>query len=307
MHHSTTDAPGCDGFLTTWAENSAAAKKGFPFKPIEDSNRDRSRLSAPKPPTPERLKQLDGKFTTLKDVGGPIPPPPADFVVPPIVSRIWNLNSASLGQLKADASPVQRPGNSDSKAQSWISTYDAIMALFWKTMTRAKIPLLKPSMDDKSIIVHPANARSRLHPPLPSRYLGNGCALPRTGPLPVGELIEPELRELAPLVRQGIKEITPQYTAEMPEWIAGLSDRRWITVNMNNFLGIDLAGTSWQGMEAYQKHDFGFGLPAALRWPNPCFEGYVFIFPQRSGVKGAAPDEGLEVRVFLEEGSADRL
>lgn len=307
MHHSITDAPGCDGFLTTWAENSTAAKNGSPFRPIDDSNRDRSRLSAPKPPSAERWKQLDGKFTTLKDVGGPTPPPPADFVVPPITSRTWHLSSASLEQLKADASPVQGPGNSDGEAQSWISTYDAVMALFWKTMTRAKIPLLKPSMDDKSSIVHPANARSRLDPPLPSRYLGNGCALPRAGPLPVGDLIEADLRRLAPLVRQGIKEITPQYTAEMPEWVAGLRDRRWITVNMSNFLGLDLAGTSWQGMEAYQKHDFGFGLPVALRWPNPSFEGYVFIFPQRSGVKGAAPDEGLEVCVCLEAGSADRL
>lgn len=304
MHHSITDAPGCDGFLTTWAENSTAAKNGSPFRPIDDSNRDRSRLSAPQPPSAERWKQLDGKFTTLKDVGGPSPPPPADFVVPPITSRTWHLSSASLEQLKADASPV---GNGDSEAQSWISTYDAVMALFWKTMTRAKIPLLKPSMDDESIIVHPANARSRLDPPLPSRYLGNGCALPRAGPLRVGDLIEADLRRLAPLVRQGIKEITPQYTAEMPEWVAGLRDRRWITVSMNNFLGLDLAGTSWQGMEAYQKHDFGFGLPVALRWPNPSFEGYVFIFPQRAGVKGAAPDEGLEVCVCLEEGSAGRL
>lgn len=306
MHHSLTDAPGADGFLTTWAENSMAAKNGSPFKPIDDANRDRSRLSAPKPPSAERWKQLDGKFTTLKDVGGPTPPPPADFVIPPIVSRIWHLSSTSLEQLKADASPL-RTGDRVSKAQSWISTYDAVMALFWKTMTRAKIPLLNPSMDDKSSIIHPANARSRLDPPLPPRYLGNGCALPRAGPLAVGELIDADLRRLAPLVRQGIREITPQYTAEMPEWVAGLRDRRWITVNMNNFLGIDLAGTSWQGMEAYQKHDFGFGLPVALRWPNPMFEGYVFIFPQRAGVKGAVPDEGLEVCVCLEEGSADRL
>ncbi|KAL2273994.1 hypothetical protein FJTKL_03711 [Diaporthe vaccinii] len=288
MHHSITDAPGCDGFLTTWAENSTAAKNGSPFRPIDDSNRDRSRLSAPKPPSAERWKQLDGKFTTLKDVGGPTPPPPADFVVPPITSRTWHLSSASLEQLKADVSPVQGPGNSDGEAQSWISTYDAVMALFWKTMTRAQDPLAQA--------IH---GRQKQH--------CNGCALPRAGPLPVGDLIEADLRRLAPLVRQGIKEITPQYTAEMPEWVAGLRGRRWITVNMSDFLGLDLAGTSWQGMEAYQKHDFGFGLPVALRWPNPSFEGYVFIFPQRSGVKGAAPYEGLEVCVCLEAGSADRL
>lgn len=59
-------------------------------------------------------------------------------------------------------------------------------------------------------------------------------------------------------------------------------------------------------MRSYETHDFGFGTPAALRWPDPQFEGYVFVFPGRTGKKGSA-DEGLEVSLTLEESCYQRL
>lgn len=121
--------------------------------------------------------------------------------------------------------------------------------------------------------------------------------LPRVEPTTIRSILEDgNLPRLAALVRTSTQTITPEYVAELPQRVAG---------NMDSFLKIDLAGTSWQGMKAYTQHDFGFGVPKALRWPNPAVQGCVFIFPSRACIVGG--DEGLEICVCLEKSSADRL
>jgi hypothetical protein len=57
----------------------------------------------------------------------------------------------------------------------------------------------------------------------------------------------------------------------------------------------------------YERHDFGFGVAMAIRFPDPQFEGYVFVYPSRAGVKKDALDEGIEVCICLEKTCHDRL
>lgn len=199
--------------------------------------------------------------------------------MPALYSRIWHFPKSSTETLKADAS--------QENVGSFVSTYDAMMALLWKSITRAKMPLLNPSLDQKVVLVHALNTRTRLDPLLPDRYLGNAVALPRVEPVTIRSVLDDgNLPRVAATVRASIKAVTPDYVARLAEWAAGLEDRRWIMIKMDSFLGMDLAGTSWQSMSAYTKHDFGLGLPSALRWPGPAFEGYVFVFPSRAGVVG---------------------
>ncbi|KAK8009450.1 hypothetical protein PG991_012001 [Apiospora marii] len=308
IHHNCSDGPGCNGFLTTWAENSAAASRGEPFKPIDAANTARDQLSAPKP-SAERWQELDGKFPVLKNLGAPPPAPPPDFVMPNLKIRMWHVSRSRAAELKAACAQAD--------ADEWVSTYDCIMALFWKTITRAKLPFLKPAMSKEVIMAHAVNTRSMLEPPLPDRFLGNAVALPRVSVGSIEDLVrsdgENNLPQLAAAVRESIRTITPQYAAELPEWVAGLEDRRYIAIAMDSFLGMDLAGTSWQAMTPYEQHDFGFGLPRAMRWPHPQFEGYVFVLPSRAAVKKGGDagrgdnDEGLEICVCLEESCHDRL
>lgn len=300
IHHNCSDGTGCNGFLTTWAQSSAAARTGAPFKPIDKDALNRERLSAPKPDS-ATWKALDGKFPILKDLGGPPPPPPADFKMPPMKIRLWHFPKSSAARLKQDI-------GAGLGADAWISTYDAVIALLWKTVTRSKIPLLQPDLDAPAILAYGMNVRSRMDPPLPDAYLGNVVALPSTEPRPIRAILaDGGLPDMALAVRGAMQSIDGAYVAGVSAWVAGLEDRRWIAVNMNSFLGMDLAATSWQAMTPYQDHDFGFGLPRALRWPHPQFEGYVFVLPSRAGVKADAPDEGLEVIVCLEESCHDRL
>lgn len=308
IHHNCSDGPGCNGFLTTWAEASAAAARGAPFQPIDPVNNCRAQLSAPKP-SAERWDELDGQFPVLRDLGAPPPSPPTDFVMPKLKVRMWHVPRSRAAALKA---ACVQPG-----ADAWVSTYDCIMALFWKTITRAKRPLLAPAPNKPVVLVHAVNTRHLLAPPLPDRFLGNAVALPRVGAVSIEELLSEgrgedsnsNLPALAAAVRASIRAITPQYVAELPAWVAGLADRRYIAIAMDAFLALDLAGTSWQAMTPYEQHDFGFGLPRAMRWPHPQFEGYVFVLPSRAAVKKGDDDgdEGLEMVVCLEESCHNRL
>jgi hypothetical protein len=299
IHHSCSDGPGCDGFLTLWAKSSAAVSRGTPFQAIPEGTLDRSRLSAKKPEV-ARWKQLDQKYPVLRDGGGPPSPPPAGFKMPDLAIRIWHFPKSKTEELKSKAT--------SQTGANWISTYDAIMSILWKTITRSKLELLQPDPDKEVILVHAVNTRKAFDPPLPETFMGNAVGLARTEPMKVSDLIaDNNLPELAQKVRASIKTITPQYVAELPEWVAGLEDRRWININMDSFLGMDLAGTSWQAMNVYQQHDFGFGIARAIRFPDPQFEGYVFVYPSRADVKENAVDEGIEVCVCLEKSCHDRL
>lgn len=302
VHHSCSDGPGADGFLTTWAESTTAAAAGKPFRPIDPTNLDRSRLSASTKPDAERWKQLDGKFPIWKDLKGPMPPPPADFKMPALAGRMWHFPASKLAQLKTDASSAAN-GDADG---TWISTYDALVALVWQRVTLAKLPLVNPDLNSETMLAHAMNTRQRMDPPLPDRFLGNAIAMPRTDSIPIRSVLEHDsLPRLAAMVRKATNTITPQYLDELNQWVAGLEDRRWIQLNTKCFLGMDMLANTWQLMSAYTKHDFGFGLPRALRWPNPAFEGYLFIFPSRAHLVGG--DEGLEACICLEEKTADRL
>ena len=309
IHHNCADGPGCDGFLTTWAENSRAKARGESFIPIDPAARDRSRLSAPEIPSAERWAELDEKmkreYPILKDAGGPPPAPPADFKMPELSVVMWHFPRSKVDSLKADAN--QQGEVSEGGDAGWVSTYDAIMASMWKGITKSKIDLLKPNMEQPVILAHAVNTRRKLDPPLPERFMGNAVALPRTKPTAVKDLLAAPLPEVASKVRQSINTITPEYVRELPEWIAGLKDKRWISIDMSSFLGMDLAGTSWQAMQCYEKHDFGFGITKAVRFPCPAFEGYCFVYPSRAGVKENAADEGFEVCVCVEKGCQERL
>lgn len=78
------------------------------------------------------------------------------------------------------------------------------------------------------------------------------------------------------------------------QWVAGHPDWRWLEVDIHS-------------LSAYSRHDFGFGLPSALRWPSPAMDGFVFLYPSRAGAPGADLDEGVELCVCLEASCQERL
>ncbi|KAL7904692.1 transferase family domain-containing protein [Trichoderma velutinum] len=301
IHHSVTDGPGFDGFLVTWAENSAAlAAGGHSIPPKQQSNLYGSLIDVEKP-TPQQMAELKISHQVAKDAGGPMPPPPDGYKMPSLSPQMWHFPKHKLGELKGKAS--SKDGSSD-----WISTFDSIMALLWSSITRARLDLLRPDLDSKAVLIHAVDTRKVWDPPPPDRFLSVGSVPARSEPLSIRDIVNPEnLPRIAGLVRSATKAQTPQHLMGLLQWIAGHEDRRWLQLNVNSFLGMDLVASSWQGMTAYKTHDFGFGLPSALRWPSPAFDGFVFVYPDRSASKSSAWDEGIEVCICLEAGCQERL
>ncbi|KAF7290948.1 Omega-hydroxypalmitate O-feruloyl transferase [Mycena chlorophos] len=306
LHHNFCDGYGADAFLSVWAENARAAAAGSPTPPGDPAYMERTRLTAIHRPDGLRFKTLSDGISTWKIV--PRAPLPAEFKLPALSSRMWHFPTSKLALLKAAASakPGLLDNGGDDFAGSWISTFDAVLAFVWQRVTVAKLPFLKPDLDAHSIVAHTVNTRTRMSPPLADRFMGNAVAIARAEPLPIRDVIDPaNLSRLARLVRQATNAITPQALDELAEWISGVDDPRNIQLNLHSFLGMDFLANSWHQMRAYAEHDFGFGLPRALRWPSPAFDGYVCIFPSRAHIVGG--DEGLEMAICLEEQTAKRL
>lgn len=75
VHHNCSDGPSCNGLLTTWAENSAAASRGEPFSPIDVANTSRDQLSAPSR-APNASGSCTASFPSSKASGRRPPPGP---------------------------------------------------------------------------------------------------------------------------------------------------------------------------------------------------------------------------------------
>ncbi|KAM5361646.1 hypothetical protein ACJA88_014383 [Fusarium oxysporum] len=299
IHHSVSDGPGCDGFLTTWAENSSAAAKGAPFIPAKQHFSVHGTPLDVESPTRVRMEELEKTLAVVRDAGGPITPPPAGFKMPSLMAQMWHFPKSKIDLLKTKAS--------SEGVNNWISTYDAIIAVLWSSVTRSKLEMLNPDLESKATLVHAVDTRKVWNSPLPERFLGVGAAAARCESLTVNDIITGNLSRLATEVRASIKAMTPEYLTSLLEWVAGHEDKRWLEISINSFLGMDFGASSWQGMTAYEAHDFGFGLPKALRWPSPAFEGFVLLYPSRAEANDATDDEGVEVCVCLEESCQRRL
>ncbi|KAJ4259000.1 hypothetical protein NW762_008088 [Fusarium torreyae] len=300
--HQVCDGPGFENLLTAWARHTFSAKNGEKLNGLDVSkseipsrgiltSKDRPRL------TPEDLEKLGAKFPTMKLRDGPPAPPPADFKMPVVKTRIWHFPKSKLQILKSQCSAGLEPG-------TWISTYDALLATMWRATVRAKSSLLKPDPNAPSKAVHAVNGRGRTGWPISDRYIGTAITLPQSKTLTVADVLgdlETTLPVLARSVRDSINSVNPEYMADLVKYAAGSPNLQWSELDMHWVLGLDCMAFDWHTMKSYQKHDFGFGTPAALRWPHPSFEGFFFVLPTRAGVRNAGEDEGIEVCFGLEE------
>lgn len=232
----------------------------------------------------------------------PLPPPPADFVMPVIKTRVFHFPRSRLVALKAECSVGLRNGE-------FISTYDAVVAIWWRAMLRAKQPLLQYNDDAVSRAILPVNMRQRAGRPVAGRYIGASVALPRSNAITIGQALGPRMKALSLLartVRDATAQVTPAYVEGQMRWAAGAPDLRYTEHDMAWIMGRDCVGSGWHDLHPYTKHDYGFGLPSGFRWPQMGADGF-FILPSRATVKGKGPDEGLEVTFGLEESCFARL
>lgn len=299
IHHTCSDGPGLNGFLDHWADNCRALASGSPFTPLDPANLDRSRLISKRIPDAAEMEILDKGLRALRHITKR--PEVADDWTPPTLSPVmYHFSKSSCEKLLARL----RLEGSDPD----ITNYDTIIALIWKSITKARIPYQQeqPGEPLSTTTLMPAWCFSNvLDPPLPPRYLGNSMCFPMTEPMAIEDVVVPDnLASLASRVRASTLSINAAFIEDSIAWSAGTEDKRTIGFSLNSFLGFDVAGASWMSMN-YGNKDFGFGAPMALRYPSPQMDGCYILYPPRAS--SADPDEGIEVCVCLEQSCQERL
>lgn len=309
FHHFAVDAAAVGAVLRTWAENTRFSHdSGAELKPVEPfppELLDRTPLFGSRGlHLKDNIKNYP-QYKLLSDTALPSPEkssdqskPLAPPTIPPIKSAILYFSASNLSSLKALASPT---ASSDS---SYISTNDAFGALLWSSITKARGLASHHEKDanpPQSRLLFSINCRKLFDPPVPSSYLGN-VIIYGAADQPISILKNPsELSTTASAIRRAVNKVDHQHMQGLISLINSLATPADLQPNMNCFLGLDLAMTSWRDM-GISALDWGQGIGKVerLRVLATAFDGIILVLP-------ALEDGGLEVFIGLEAEAMGRL
>lgn len=108
---------------------------------------DRTPLISNAKPSDEWMVATQRKIRSLDHQKTPPPPPPADFKMPPLSQVMMHFSSSGLAKLKE---ATKQPGD----GSDWVSTYDSIMAVLWRSFTRSRLEMFKPDLESESHLLH---------------------------------------------------------------------------------------------------------------------------------------------------------
>lgn len=309
IHHSAMDAAGYSTVLQTWAShtrtyflsNAASGDEVAKSSSLSSDSLDRNPLmkASTKAAVDPRVKIKDHPQYKLeltppaKESEHP-PAAPPEFKIPPMDPTVFYFAASKLAALKQSASPIP----------SFISTNDALCALLWSSITRART-LPESSTEGQgspsSRLGFAVDGRRRLAPPLPPSYVGNVNIYASTR-LPISTLSKKaNLNSIASSIRTAVTEIDNDRIQDIISLITSLPNVTDLKQGFNSFLGPDLAISSWRDMGLIGL-DWGTGIGKieAVRIPKVGFDGLCVVLP-------ALTDGGLEVLVGLEDGAMERL
>lgn len=312
IHHSAMDAAGFGTVLRTWAkftktsfienEENGDHSTGLGLT-LTPNSLDRSPLmgtSTEKSVDPETRIKNHPQYKL--EPNPPMSAPSKDtsaapFTLPPMTTAIFHFPAPKLAQLKSFATP----------SSSSISTHDALCALLWCSITRAR-NLCPPTFAEppsSSMLGFAVDGRRRLNPPLPPSYLGN-VNIYASAHLPLATLTDPvQLPATASAIRTAITALDDARIRDILALAASLPLITDLKPGFNTFLGADLAITSWRDMGiAPLDWGEGIGKVESVRIPGAGFDGLCIVLPAMGGQDDAG---GWEVLVGLEEGAMGRL
>ncbi|KAI9981260.1 hypothetical protein PInf_008910 [Phytophthora infestans] len=220
--------------------------------------------------------------------------------VPPATTHeLFHFTPEMMSKIKQVASNGLK---GDDAASSYVSTVDAITALFTILISRAR------GHGQNVRITTGVNARRRLEPPLPPNYVGNvifnafstftSTELQLSEEKGVSPMI---LGKLARRVRESILQRTDEYLRDAIDFLTEQSDIAAVQVGTNFVFGHDLMFTSWLHMGMYNAEFDGIHPWFACAPQLPCYDGFVMVTEARKG------GDGIDVGVFLECTAMEKL
>ena len=295
LHHSVMDGTAFGTLINIFANNCAGALESDADVAIADLDRSPLFRGLPEDVT-VNVKDFpdyalsDPKLSTQRDMTDP--------GIPPMTSRIFYFTKSNLAALKAAASPAD--------PDEWVSTNDAMCALIWSCITRARSPRL--DHDVQSHLCVPVNCRPRIKPPMPPTYLGN-LSIDSISRASVGCLLSDPLSIFSSRVRSSVKNVDSNYIRRVIALIKTCpGDINHLKAAFHAVLGKDIIITSWADFPVYEA-DFGplLGKPEWMRCPYRALDGTVKILARRQGPRPGSEEAGLEVNIELREDDMYRL
>lgn len=291
MAHAAGDWSSIDTFLSLVCQGSKAYQEGLEMPTYTpDLNREPYNTPAPDPTISRQslLERLPMFHVMEKSQLKPKVPPPSQ-------SRIFKISETSIQQLKAHCTPYL-------SGVDYITSYDCISALLWKSVMRARLYLQPEKTTSPSRFVHPIDVRTRDPENKTSeRYFGNAVIGCQAGPIPVQALVSNGDRGLATaatLIRQSINSVNLSSISHMTSLIASLAPTETLGLHPD-FTDMDMFMNTWYSGSA-KKYDIGAGsVPAAFRLHSSMAGGSVVILPNFS--QGATRTFDIVVQLADEE------
>ncbi|KAK5055404.1 hypothetical protein LTR84_013154 [Exophiala bonariae] len=170
---------------------------------------------------------------------------------------------------------------------SFITQNDALQALLWHSMVKARVPSLenKEAIAISKLLI-PINIRGKLENPLPESYFGTAIDF-ATAQLSIDHLTNtspPAMIQTAIEIRRAINAVDEPYIrqaialARYPESTNDVRDLQ--ASNMDRAYGADMYVTSWEKLDCYEAtFDLGLGRPDWVRKPWSKDPGSCIVLP----------------------------
>lgn len=301
IHHSASDANGLTTVLRVWAQHSReCGVEGLPpsialdWKAMDRSTLMNGQAGVDIKEFPEFRVRGGPEVTVLDRVG-------ASSTCPEKEHCIFYFSPSHLTQLKLAAS-------SNNPAKPWVSTNDALCALLWRHISRARGIGSSESEKHDMLPVQFTRAvegRRRLSPPLPDDFLGN-CVTWCPATLDIDTLTSPSspLYNVASTLRTAVTHFDSAHLRGVIGVIDSIPDIANLEITSYDNPGRSIAVTSLADMGLYQV-DWGQGIgqPEYVRTtaaPRTGGVGAAGIFPRLL-------DGGLEIVLGVEVETMRRL
>lgn len=318
IHHFLCDGPATANLITWWFKKAQGHRTD---NMVQDSEivpvskmmtlHDRSPLLLEPQAEPQERREPKGLRSSSPTVVDPTRPKTSTSSLDPLSSAgrtevsqaIFQLEPSCLRQLHADAS---------KHAKRNISTNDAVCALGWKCIARARLcDRNVEGQPQTSSLTMAINARSKFNPPLPDQYFAN-CAFGATSSAPVSILTSvdpPSLSDVAVTLRDSLLAQTSDtwLRSVLQHAAAAHSTPTDNLLALNRLSADSVVVTSWEKyFDRPEDLDVGLGAFRRLRvaFDDSGPDGLVLVLPaygmrdKPAGVGTAYPG-GLEILVSL--------
>ncbi|KAF3337200.1 omega-hydroxypalmitate O-feruloyl transferase-like protein [Carex littledalei] len=227
MNHCMFDGIGAMEFVNSWAETSRGTTS--PIPPF--SNR-----SILKPRNPLFVNFPHNEFTELDDSSNSSI---NLYQEEALLYQSFNFNQERLNHIKTLA---MQDGTLEK-----CTTFEVLAAFVW----RARSEAMGFDPNKRTKLLFAVDGRSRLNPPLPNRYFGNGIVLTNSI-CKVGELLSNPLSYTVGLVQDAIKMVTDDYIRSAVDYFE--------MTRLRPSLASTLLITTWSRLD-FHSTDFGWGEP----------------------------------------------